>query len=361
MQKWRGNIVGKSATIYDIARKAGVSTATVTRVTSGSPYVKASTRERVQQIIDECGYVPSAAAHNLEGSDTRTIGIVMPAVVNPYFDRIYNTVYEVAGQNGYYAFLMRINESQPIPRELIDEIIRRRMDGVIFAGNIWSSRRSGLTDALGRLRGHMPAVAICPPATDLDCICIHSDLVSCSRLPVRHLHALGHRRIAFIGGSMQLKDSSKRGENFLEELRALGLCDFPDYHVSCGLDMESGERAVLRMLSGLERRQWPTGMIAFNDLIALGAMKQLKRMGIRLPEEMAIIGCDDQFFCPYTDPALTSVDLHPEEMASSAVRELLFAHENNGEAGDHAFSMMHEATLVVRESCGAKLGYRKLG
>ena len=121
------------------------------------------------------------------------------------------------------------------------------------------------------------------------------------------------------------------------------------------------ERAVLRMLSGLERRQWPTGMIAFNDLIALGAMKQLKRMGIRLPEEMAIIGCDDQFFCPYTDPALTSVDLHPEEMASSAVRELLFAHENNGEAGDHAFSMMHEATLVVRESCGAKLGYRKLG
>lgn len=143
--------------------KPGVSTATVTRVTSGSPYVKASTRERVQQIIDECGYVPSAAAHNLEGSDTRTIGIVMPAVVNPYFDRIYNTVYEVAGQNGYYAFLMRINESQPIPRELIDEIIRRRMDGVIFAGNIWSSRRSGLTDALGRLRGHMPRLRFAPP------------------------------------------------------------------------------------------------------------------------------------------------------------------------------------------------------
>lgn len=353
--------MGKSVTIYDIARKAGVSTATVTRVTSGSPYVSAGTRERVQQIIDECGYVPSAAAHSLERGETHTIAVVMPAVINPYFDRIYNTIYEVAAQNGYYAFLMKTAENQPIPRELVDEIIRRRMDGVIFAGNIWSSRRSGLVEALNRLRGYMPVAAICPPATDLDCICIHSDLVNCSRLPVRHLHTLGHRRIAFIGGSMQLKDSSKRCENFLEELRVLGLPDFPAYHVSCGFDLESGERAILRMLSGLERSKWPTGIIAFNDLIALGAMKQLKRMGIQLPEEMAIIGCDDQFFCPYTDPALTSVNLHPEEMASSAVRELLFACENNGETNDRPFSMMHEATLVVRESCGANLGYRKLG
>ena len=99
-------------------------------------------------------------------------------------------------------------------------------------------------------------------------------------------------------------------------------------------------------------------MFAFNDLVALGAMKQLKQMGLRLPEDMAIIGCDNQFFCPYTDPPLTSVDLHPEEMARSAVRELLFAVENSGSAAS-SFSMMREATLIVRESCGARLGYRR--
>ena len=173
---------------------------------------------------------------------------------------------------------------------------------------------------------------------------------------VRHLHALGHRRIAFIGGSMQFKDNSKRGENFLEELRALDLPDDPAYHVDAGFDAESGERAILRMLSGLERKRWPTAIIAFNDQMALGAIKQLKQMGLRLPEDMAIIGCDNQFFCPYTDPPLTSIDLHPEEMTQSAVRELLVAREGNR---TQSFSMMREATLIVRESCGAKLGYRK--
>ena len=112
----------------------------------------------------------------------------------------------------------------------------------------------------------------------------------------------------------------------------------------------------LRMLSGLERKRWPTAIIAFNDQMALGAIKQLKQMGLRLPEDMAIIGCDNQFFCPYTDPPLTSIDLHPEEMTQSAVRELLVAREGNR---TQSFSMMREATLIVRESCGAKLGYRK--
>ncbi|MDO5298577.1 MAG: LacI family DNA-binding transcriptional regulator [Clostridia bacterium] len=349
--------MGKNVTIYDIAREAGVSTATVTRVVSGHPSVKAETRDRVQRIIDAHAYAPSAAARDLERGQTHTIGIVMPAVTNPYFTRIYDTTYDEAEANGYYAWLFQIAERQPIPASLVDELIRRRLDGVIFAGGIWSTARSGLSEALVRLKHHMPVVAICPPATELDCICIYSDLVSCSRLPVRHLHALGHRRIAFIGGSMQLKDSSKRGENFLQQLRALDLPDDPAYHVDCGYDAESGERAVMRMLSRLERKRWPTALIAFNDLMALGALKQLKQMGLRVPEDMAIIGCDNQFFCPYTDPPLTSVDLHPEDMARSAVRELLFARENSGQS----FSLMREASLIVRESCGAKLGYRKLG
>ena len=134
------------------------------------------------------------------------------------------------------------------------------------------------------------------------------------------------------------------------------LPDDPAYHVDAGYDMESGERAVLRMLSGLDRSRWPSAIVTFNDLVALGVMKQLKKMGLKLPDDMAIIGCDNQFFCAYTDPSLTSVDLHPEEMARSAVRELLLARESSS----RSFAMVREATLVVRESCGAQLGFRKL-
>lgn len=348
--------MNRKVTIYDIAREAGVSTATVTRVTSNDPRVKSSTRERVQRIIDAYAYTPSASARDLERGQSKTIALVLPQIINPYFTRIFNSANEEAIANGYSLWLVQSPDHKPIPRTLTEELIRRRLDGVLFAGNIWSTDRSGLSEALSRLRHHMPVVAICPPNAKLDCICIHSDLVGCARLPVRHLHTLGHRRIAFIGGSLLEGDSSQRGQNFLEELRALGLPDDPAYHLDCGYDAESGERAVLRLLSGLERKRWPTALIAFNDLVALGALKQIKQMGLRVPDDMALIGCDNQFFCPYTDPPLTSVDLYPEEMARSAVRELLIARENNASS----FSLVRESSLIVRESCGAKLGYRKL-
>ena len=108
------------------------------------------------------------------------------------------------------------------------------------------------------------------------------------------------------------------------------------------------------MLSALPRERWPSAIVTFNDLVALGAIRQLKKMGQHLPEDMAIVGCDNLFFCPYSDPPLTSVDLHPAEMAQSAVRELLVARES----ASRSFSILRDATLVVRESCGAALGFR---
>lgn len=346
----------KKVTIYDIAREAGVSTATVTRVVRGDTNVKASTREKVQRVIDAHAYTPSASAQNLEGGKSKTLAVVLTTVTNLYFMRIYDAAYWEAEANGYSVRLFQTRDNQPISQQLVDKIIRQRVDGVLFVGSIWSTDRRDLNDALAKLKRHMPVAAICPPGVELDCIRIHSDLVSCSRLPVRHLHALGHRRIAFIGGSMKTKDSSKRGQNFLEELRSLDLPDVPAYHVDAGYESEDGERAVLRMLSALDTKAWPTGIVAFNDTVALGAIKQLKQMGLRLPDDMAIIGCDNQFFCPYTDPPLTSVDLHPEELAISAIRELLIARE----AAAQPFSIMRESTLIIRESCGAALGYRKL-
>ena len=111
------------------------------------------------------------------------------------------------------------------------------------------------------------------------------------------------------------------------------------------------------LLAGLESGKWPTALVAFNDLVALGAMRQLKQMGLRLPDDMAVIGCDNSFFCPYTDPPLTSMDLHAEERARSAIRELIVARDTD----PRPFNIVRDATLVVRESCGAKLGYRKMG
>ncbi len=346
----------KRVTIYDIAKEAGVSTATVTRVMAGHASVRPATRAKVQRVIDNYGYTPSAIAQDLENGQNKTIGIILPEVINPYFAQLFAAADDEARHNGYSVWLYQLPSDESIERTVVDELIRRRLEGAFFAGGIWETDRPGMTEALHRLGKYMPIVAICPPRADLACICLYNDLVSCVSHAVRHLHTLGHQRIAFIGGSTQVGGSGARGHGFLEELRALGLPDDPAYHHEGGFDAESGERAVLRLLSGLERRRWPTALVAFNDLVALGAMKQLKQMGLKLPEDMAIIGCDNQFFCPYTDPPLTSMDLHPEEHARSAIRELLSAKENHTKP----FTLMRDATLVVRESCGAKLGYRKL-
>lgn len=347
----------KKMTIYDIAKEAGVSTATVTRVVSGHHSVRATTRERVQQVIDKYGYTPSAIARDLENGQNKTIGIILPEIVNPYFAQLFSGAYDEAHKSGYSVWLAQLPSSESIEDDLVNDLIRRRLEGAFFAGGIWESERKGLMEALRKLGNYMPIVAICPPQTNLNCICLYNDLVSCVSQAVRHLHVLGHRRIAFVGGSLQVGGSGARGQGFLDELRALNLPDNPAYHHEGGFDSESGERAVQRLLSGLERDKWPTALISFNDLVALGAIKQLKQMGLRVPEDMAVIGCDNQFFCPYVDPPLTSIDLHPDEHARSAIRELLSAKENNTQP----FTMARDATLVVRDSCGSKLGYRKLG
>ncbi len=354
--KKRGTRLEKRITIYDVARAAGVSTATVTRVITGQSNVRPQTREKVQQIVDKYGYSPSAIARGLENGQNKTIGIILPEIINPYFAQLFSSAEEEARRNGYSIWLRQIPSDAPIDDAVVDEMVSRRLNGAFFVGGILEASRPGLTDALKRLGQYMPVVAICPPHAALNCICLYNDLASCMRHAVRHLHTLGHRRIAFIGGSLQVGGSGARGQGFLDELHALGLPDNPSYHHENGFDAESGERAVLRLLSSLDSRCWPTAMIAFNDLVALGAMKQLKQMGLRLPDDMAIIGCDNQFFCPYTDPPLTSMELHPLEHAKSAIRELLAAQESHPQP----FSLMRDSTLVVRESCGAKLGYRKL-
>ena len=344
----------KTVTIYDIAREAGVSTATVTRVLAGHKNVRQQTRERVQRVIDQYGYTPSAFARGLENGHSHTIGIILPKVNNPYFAELFASASDEAQRSGYSVWLRQISDDETVGDSVVEELIYRRLEGALFMGGIWEDGTDTLRGMLRKLGQYMPIVALCAPHPDLQCICLHNDLNGCMRSAVRHLHTLGHRRIAFIGGSSKVLDSGARGQGFLDEMRLLGL--EPVCMHEGGYDAPSGERAVSRLLHGMPKNLWPTALIAFNDLVALGAMKTLRQMGLHLPQDMAVIGCDNQFFCSFVDPPLTSMNLHTDEHARCAIRELLAAQRNP----TPPFTLMHDATLVVRESCGVKLGYRKL-
>ena len=143
--------MSKKVTIYDIAREAGVSTATVTRVFRHDPHVSEATRVKVQQIIDAHDYTPSLSAQNLEGGRTRTLALVLPVVSNLYFNRIFDAAYWEAEKNGCSVRLFQTMENQAISPEIVNELIRCRMDGVLFAGSIWSADRDDLNVALERL------------------------------------------------------------------------------------------------------------------------------------------------------------------------------------------------------------------
>jgi DNA-binding LacI/PurR family transcriptional regulator len=347
----------KQPTIYDIAREAGVSIATVSRVMSGHPNVSEKTLKKVQSVIQRHHYAPSFVAKGLEGGKTGTIGIILPEVSNPYYARLYCAAEDEARRRGYSVWLYQLPQNRPyVEREVVQELIRRRLDGAFFMGGIVESQHEDLPAAISELHRFMPVVAICPPIEGLECICLYNDLASAIRQAVQHLHMLGHSRIAFVGGSSVVRNSGARGRGFLEALAELDLKDDTAYHHEGGYTAEAGEIALLKLLTGLPRENWPTAIIAFNDLVALGAMKQLSLMGLSLPRDMAVIGCDNSFFAPYTNPPLTSIDLHPEEHARSAISELLAAVENPVAP----FTLMRDATLVIRESCGVKLGRRKL-
>ena len=143
--------MNKKTTIYDIAREAGVSTATVTRVVRKDPHVKEATRLKVQQVIDAHAYSPSISAQNLEGGRSCTLAVVLPVISNLYFNRIFDAAWWEAEKNGCSLRLFQTMENQAISPEIVSELIRCRMDGVLFAGSIWSEDRGDLNTALEKL------------------------------------------------------------------------------------------------------------------------------------------------------------------------------------------------------------------
>ena len=344
----------KRVTIYDIAREAGVSAATVTRVLNGADSVRAETREKVQQIIDAHGYAPSTVAQDLGSGSTKTIGIILPGIQNPYYAALVSAADDEARASGYSLWLYQLPREREISAHVVESLISRRLSGAFFIGGFHDVDRPDLRELLSRLGKYMPIVAICPPRENLGFICMYNNLDSAVRQAVRHLHLLGHRRFAMIGGAESLPDSGIRALSFLDELQSLELPPPPEYGHLGGGTPETGQQEILRLMTRLPKKERPTAILCYNDLVALGALHQLRQMGFRLPEEMAVIGCDNQFFCPFTAPPLTSIDMQTEEHARSAVRELLSASENR------SATIVRDATLIIRESCGAKLGWRNL-
>ncbi|MBP3657621.1 MAG: LacI family DNA-binding transcriptional regulator [Clostridia bacterium] len=347
----------KQATIYDVAQAAGVSIATVSRVMTGGS-VSAASRAKVEAAMQALSYTPSpSASHRTASHGTRRLALVLSELTNPYFASMAAGAEKEARRNGYSLQLYTVNLKNGDAQAVIDRLIEQKPDGAVLVGGVVEKRDARSIDNLLRLQRAMPLVTIGPRIDELNSINITSDLSLSVRKSINHLYALGHRRIAFIGGTSDVRSSSIRERAFYDEMERLNLPADRSLHAETGFLPQDGEICVSKLFARLSPGELPTALIAINDLVALGAMRQLQRMGLSIPQDVAIIGCDNQFFTSYLNPPLTTVDLHPEEHGRNAISELITA----GSGGSIIpYSQISECSLIVRESCGASLGYRQL-
>ncbi|GAB3212917.1 LacI family DNA-binding transcriptional regulator [Marinactinospora thermotolerans] len=331
------------ATIKDVARAAGVSTATVSRVLNDHPSVTAESRERVLAAVERLAYHPNAAARTLRSADVTTLGLVIGDVLNPFFTELARAVEDEARAHGYYVITGNADEDPRRQDEYLDILLEQRVAGLLLCP---TDRVSPLVEEVVR-RGR-PIVLIDRSIDGLDLPVVRSDNATATRELVDHLVALGHRRIAIISGPTSLVTGRERLAAFRAALAAHGL-EVADRDVRIG-DFQTAS-GVAAMGELMERPDPPTAVFAADNLMALGALRWVRDRGLRPGSDIGLASFDDLPWFEFVDPPITAVRQQTEEMGRAAVRELIALLN-----GRPARSRTLPCQLVIRGSCGERQG-----
>lgn len=326
-------------TIADVARLAGVSTATVSRVLHGTARVSDPVRERVEAAIRRLNYSPSSIARSLATGRTATLGIIVADITNPFFLEIVRGVDAAAARAGYSVFICCSDQDRTRERSYLDALRRRRADGVILAGP------HSLREEDRDLASAAPLVLVNSQRRGLPVPAIISDSRQGAYLATRHLIDLGHRRLLHLSGPTDpdFSSTSDRQAGFLAAARAAGLLVEPDQVEPCGATLTGGEAAMKRLLA---RHRPPFAVFAYNDVAAIGALRACRAAGLRVPEDVSLVGFDNVLPTEYTDPPLTTVNQQKFRMGEEAV--VLLLRLIGGESG--ADDVVLPCDLVVRGS-----------
>ncbi len=329
----------KRVTIIDVARVAGVSTQTVSRVINNRPGMNAATRLRVQAVIDKLGYEPNAVARGLVTNRTMTLGLVVPDVANAFFAEIVQGAEDVAWQAGYSILLCDTRED--IKREIaaLRSLRERRVDGVI----VCSARLPNAT-FWPLLEQYGAAVVVNRRAPADVASSVRIDYASGMRRAVAHLFASGRRNIAFLTGLVQAFGGRERMRGFEAALEDAGVVLANDRYVSCPPTIAGGVEAASAALSATPALD---ALVCYNDLVAVGALQACASRGYRVPEDVAVVGCDDIPLAALVTPSLTTFGLSKRDLGATAARTLLARLQNHDTRAEEG---VLEPSLIVRAS-----------
>lgn len=332
-------------TLEDIAKKAGVSRSTVSRVVNGQPYVRKSVRERVLKVIQETGYHPNVAARTLASQRSWMIGLVLPRSVSsffadPYFPRLTQGIAQACNDNNLTLGLFLVGAPED-EEKIIPRVSRKGfLDGILVqSGEVGDH----LIDRL--VTSNVPLVVVGRPFHDNQVSYLDVDNVQGAYQVVAHLASLGYRRIATITGNTHSTVGLDRKEGYLKALVDAGLAVDPALIVEGDFTEAGGYRAMQQLIPAR-----PQAVFAASDVLALGAMRAARDAGLQVPGDVAFVGFDDLPLAALPDPPLTTVHQPIYEFGVRAV-EILIDLIENGSTPPRKVIMHTE--LIVRASCGA--------
>lgn len=377
-------MAGKRITIHDIARLAGVSKATVSRVLNHKPDVDPSTRERVMRIMEEQGFVPNPTASGLAGGRTHLIGVLVPSFTWPFIGDILRGVSEGLRYTSYELILYSINDS-----------MRNQDKGDIIDHILVSKQTAGLLAILPmEVASHVtrlhkygfPVVLVDDQKLPTQIPSVGADNVLGGYQATQHLLRLGHRRIAHIHGPTQNLCAQERYQGYCRAFTEMGLTPDPDLVVQGNFSTQSGYNGADKLFS-LPHNQRPTAIFTANDQTAYGVIAAAETHGLRIPKDVALVGFDDIASSIHVRPALTTVRQPFDQMGQCAIERLISMIEaphqipspmtyrssntigtgtyassgrktpNDTDSADTPLHIQIATTLVVRASCGASTNY----
>ncbi|MDN3921798.1 LacI family DNA-binding transcriptional regulator [Roseateles violae] len=334
------------STIKDVAALAGVSFTTVSHVLNDTRPVSADARRRVLAAVEEIGYLPSAVARSLRKSETKIVGVLVPNVNNPFFAELVAGVEECCRLAGFSVFLCNSDNDPKRQQQYMRTLLEKRVDGLLLSS-------AGDDEALARIfkLASVPSVTVdrLVPGARADRVSVNNQQGAYNA--VQHLLSLGHRRIACISGPAEFEVSRERIEGWRRALLEAGLAPDEQLVVESDFSSPGGYEAVRKLLRAQGGAAAPvTGIFASNDMMAIGALRAAAELGLKVPQQLSIVGFDDIELSRYVFPALSSVGCSIRQLGHEAGRVLIDRIENPGAA---LKDVQLTPRLVVRESTAA--------
>lgn len=331
-----------AATMKDVAEKANVSTATVSRALMNPEKVSQSTRSRVEQAAIEVGYLPQLAGRNAKRNESRTILVIVPDICDPFFSEIIRGIEVTAASHGYLVLIGDCAHQNQQEKTFVNLIVTKQIDGMLLLGS-----RLPFDASIEEQRNLPPMVMANEFAPELALPTVHIDNLTAAFDAVNYLHELGHQRIGCIAGPEEMPLCHYRLQGYVQALRRCGITVDPHYIARGDFTFAAGGNALRQLMS---LPQPPTAVFCHSDVMALGALSWAKRQGMKVPDDLSIIGFDNIALAEFCDPPLTTIAQPRYEIGREAM--LLLLDQMQGQNVSSGSRLM-DCKLILRGSTGA--------